>query len=373
MIGNQPIVLDNGTGLIKIGFAGNDKPKNIFRNFIGKTKNVRVMPGGALEGSDIFIGMKAEEHRGSLLLSYPMKHGIIDHWSDMEKIWTYIYSKDILNVPSDEHNILITEPPLNPFKSRDKTAEFFFEGLNVPGLYFAIQAILSLYASGRTTGIVLDSGDGVTHCVPVYEGFASNHTITRVDIAGRDITNQLKLLLRRSGHVFTTSAELEIIRQMKENCCNIIHNPNDTDIKASAQYQLPDGSIIDIGHEVYRAPEILFQPHLIGSECQGVHDSLITSIMKSDIDLRKTLFSQIVLAGGSTLFPGFGDRLLTELRKHLHAPKNTKIRIAAPTDRLYTTWIGGSILASLSTFKTMWISKAEYQEHGSRILHTREF
>lgn len=180
-----------------------------------------------------------------------------------------------------------------------------------------MKAILSLYASGRTTGVVLDCGDGVTHAVPVYEGFALPHSIMRVDLAGRDVTNHLQLLLRRSGYTFNTTAEHELVRQIKEKCCVVSFNASDQEHQATQpkyQYQLPDGSNIEIGSEAFRAPEILFQPDLIGSESKGIHDCMVKSIMKADIDLRRSLFSQMVLSGGSTLFPGFGDRLLNEIR-----------------------------------------------------------
>ena len=226
-----------------------------------------------------------------------------------------------------------------------------------------------MYSSGRTTGVVLDSGDGVSHVVPVYEGFALPHAITRIDLAGRDVTSHLQLLLRRSGFAFHTSAETEIVRQIKEKCCYVAFNAIDEENSSQvSQYSLPDGSVIEVGQEAFRAPEILFQPDLIGSEYRGVHDSLVKSIMKADIDVRRVLFSQIVLSGGSTLFKGFGDRLLNEVRRHVSSPKDTKIRIAAPPERLYSTWIGGSILASLATFKNMWITRDEYMEQGSRIL-----
>lgn len=149
---NQPIVIDNGTGVLKAGFAGVDKPRVVFRSLIGRTKHLRVMPGGSLEGSDVFIGSKAEEHRGALKLSYAMENGIVQNWSDMEKIWSFIYNRDNLNVMSEDHAVLLTEAPLNPFANREKAAEIFFDGLNVPALFCSIQAILSLYASGRTTG-----------------------------------------------------------------------------------------------------------------------------------------------------------------------------------------------------------------------------
>eukprot|EP00604_Paraphysomonas_vestita_P001758 CAMPEP_0174822050 /NCGR_PEP_ID=MMETSP1107-20130205/12793_1 /TAXON_ID=36770 /ORGANISM="Paraphysomonas vestita, Strain GFlagA" /LENGTH=334 /DNA_ID=CAMNT_0016039971 /DNA_START=70 /DNA_END=1074 /DNA_ORIENTATION=- len=327
------------------------------------------MPGGALDGSEIFVGSKAEEHRGALLLSYPMENGIVKNWNDMERIWSYIYSREGLNCSGGEHAVLLTESPLNPTSNREKAAELFFEGFNAPAIFFAPQAILSLYASGRTTGLVLDSGEGVTHAIPVYEGFALQHAVVRMDIAGRDVTNQLQLLLRRSGHRLVTSAEMEIVRQIKETSCHVAYNPQKEEEGKSTpttrSYELPDGSRIELGSETYRAPEVLFQPDLIGSESRGVHDCLVKAVMKSDMDLRRVLLSQMVLAGGSTLFPGFGDRLLNEIRRHPLLPKDTKIRIAAPPERLYSTWIGGSILSSLATFRSMWISKAEYEENGA--------
>ena len=227
-----------------------------------------------------------------------------------------------------------------------------------------------MYASGRTTGVVLDVGEGVTHCIPVYEGHALPHSITRSDVAGRDVTRRLQLLLRRSGLSLTTSAEADFVRSMKEETCFITPTGAMDELvekDAKTQYQLPDGQTITLSSERYQAPEILFNPSLLGSEENGVADVLVNSILKSDLDLRSTLFSQIVLAGGSTLFQGFGDRLLHEVRGR--SPSHTRIRISAPPERIHSTYVGGSILASLATFKSMWVTKQEYEEHGSSILH----
>jgi len=275
---------------------------------------------------------------------------------------------------------LLTEAPLNPKKSREKAGEIFFETFNVPALFISIQAILSLYASGRTTGVVLDSGDGVTHVVPVFEGFAMPQAIQRIDLAGRDVTTYFQSLLRKAGHFFYTSAEKEIVRSIKESTCYVAFDPNKeeeymyidkTGRPPIHKYKLPDGNTIDIGFERFRAPEILFHPDLIGEEFPGVHECLVTSIQRTDLDLRKTLYSNIVLAGGSTLFPGFGDRLLDEVRRL--APKDIKIRMSAPPERKYSTWMGGSILASLTTFKKMWVSAAEYEEWGPSIIFRKTF
>jgi centractin len=294
---------------------------------------------GGVEG-DVFIGPTAEEHRGLLSISYPVEHGIVNNWNDMEQIWTFIYSKNQLNASAEDHPVLLTEAPLNPRKNRYKSAEVFFETLNAPALYISMQAVLSLYATGRTTGVVLDSGDGVTHSVPVYEGYALPHSIMRSDIAGRDVTRNLQLLLRGEGHVFKTSAEFEVVRSLKESICHVSLNPqkDESSDAQAASYSLPDGSVIEVGRARFRAPEVLFQPHLIGEESEGIHNILGYSIQKSDVDLRKDFYSSIVLSGGSTLFKGFGDRLLAEMKKI--TPPAVKIRISAPQDRLYSTWMG---------------------------------
>ncbi|XP_055372030.1 actin-related protein 1 [Condylostylus longicornis] len=371
VIVNQPVVIDNGSGVIKAGFAGDHVPKCRFPNYIGRPKHLRVM-AGALEG-DLFVGPKAEEHRGLLSIRYPMEHGIVTDWNDMERIWNYIYSKDQLSTFSEEHPVLLTEAPLNPRRNREKAAEIFFETLNVPALFVSMQAVLSLYATGRVTGVVLDSGDGVTHAVPIYEGFAMPHSIMRVDIAGRDVTRYLKALIRKEGFNFRTTAEFEIVRSIKEKVCYLASNPQKEENIETEKfaYTLPDGKTLEIGPARFRAPEVLFRPDLLGEECEGIHDVLIYSIEKSDMDLRKMLYQNIVLSGGSTLFKGFGDRLLAEIKKH--GPKDLKIRIAAPQERLYSTWMGGSILASLDTFKKMWISKREYDEEGHRAVHRKTF
>ncbi|CRK25730.1 hypothetical protein BN1723_019214, partial [Verticillium longisporum] len=220
---NAPIVLDNGSGTIRAGFAGDDLPKCYFPSFVGRPKHLRVL-AGALEG-EVFIGQKAAtELRGLLKIRYPLEHGIVTDWDDMEKIWEYVYGEGLKTL-SEEHPVLLTEPPLNPRSNRDIAAQILFETFNVPALHTSIQAVLSLYASGRTTGIVLDSGDGVSHAVPVYEGFAMPSSIRRIDVAGRDVTEYMQTLLRKSGYVFHTSAEKEVVRLIKESVTYVAHDP----------------------------------------------------------------------------------------------------------------------------------------------------
>jgi len=136
-------------------------------------------------------------------------------------------------------------------------------------------------------------------------------------------------------------------------------------------YELPDGNIITLGTERFRCPEVLFQPSLIGKEASGIHDTTFTSIMKCDVDIRRDLYANVVLSGGTTMFHGIGERMTKELTAL--APSTMKIKVVAPPERRYSVWIGGSILSSLSTFQQMWISKQEYDESGPTIVHRKCF
>ncbi|KAG8389815.1 hypothetical protein BUALT_Bualt01G0017700 [Buddleja alternifolia] len=371
----RPLVVDNGTGTVKAGFAGDVTPRAVFPSIVGHPRHSGVMIG-LEEGKDAYVGNEAQCRRGILTLKYPIEHGIVSDWDFMEKIWHHTFYSE-LSVAPEKHPVLLTEAPLNPKANKEKMTEIMFETFKVPAVYVAIQAVLSLYANGRTTGIVLNSGEGETHTVPIYEGYALPHAVLRSDLGGRDLTYFLRKILSERAYVSSRAIEMQIVCEFKEKLGYVAldfdkeleNEKNSSSVEEN--YELPDGTIVTHCAERFRCPELLFQPSLDRMEAVGIHEMTYNSIMKCDVDIRKDLHQNIVLSGGSTMFPGIADRMSKEITAL--APSNTKIKVVAPPERMYSAWIGGSVLASLTNFQQMWITKGEYEESGPAIVHRKCF
>lgn len=325
----------------------------------------------------------------------------------MSTIWEMVLIEK-MNLNCEDHTFLMTLPLNN---NPDQLLQIMFEKLSAPLLYSTTPALLALYASGRTTGIVLDSGYDVSYSVPIYEGHLLSHAALRLNIAGSQLSLYLrKLLDERGKYRYVTMKDMTTINRIKEAECYVSEaaanelqypfsswklsteklfalnqwnaagtylNRLPKEIRqevyqfsatkcfsSESEYTLPDGTILSLSAERALCPELLFQPGRIGLESDGIHSMLYNSIMRCDVDIRKELYRNMVLAGGSTLFPGIEHRLRTEIENL--APCTMKARIIAPPERKLSSWQGGSIFASLSTFDRFCISNKEYQELGAK-------
>lgn len=374
MSNNSPaVVIDNGSGMIKAGLAGEDAPRVYFPSVVGVPRYEKLP---VADEKSFYIGQDAINKRGVLTLEYPLENGIVKNWDFMEKIWHYTYYNELKTDPT-EQAVLLTEAPLNPTKNREAMIEVFFEKFKVPAFYVFTQAVLALYASGRTTGLVVDSGDGVTHVVVVYDGYSIKHATARVDVAGRNLTEYLQKHLAEDGHSFASTAEREVARDIKEKLCYVALDFAEESKAFAAspdkrvEFELPDGQKIRVGDVVIRTPECLFSPAMLGLDVPGIHRVIFGSVQKSDLDLRRELFENVTLSGGSTMFDGLQERLNKELSALV--PPNVKVKIIAPMERKYSVWMGGAVLATLATFQAAWILKQDYAETGTSIVHRKCF
>ncbi|KAG1695325.1 Actin-5 [Nymphon striatum] len=366
------VVIDSGSGNFRAGFSSLDSPLLSFPSVVGVERFVKENNNRR----ETFVGSKAQEKRDILSLSYPIEHGIVTNWDNMEKLLKYTFSEVLYFSPS-RVNTLLTEVPLNPKSNKEKMSELMFERFHSKSIYIANPGQLSLYAAGRVSSIVLESGDGVTFTYPVYEGHTFPSAILRNDFAGCDVTNYLMELLRKKGYCFSTTCDREIVKDIKEKLCKV--NSDCSEISAASKiYKLPDGQEIVLDKEIFECAEVLFRPELVDMEFIGIQELLSNALMECDVDARRDLFCNVMVTGGNTTFPGFTDRLKLEMNELLinkgypSRVSEKKICRIFPIDYQHlSAWIGGSILSSLSAFKDMTISKKEYEEFGPCIVHRK--
>jgi actin len=368
----QVVVIDSGSGMCKAGFARDKVPRSVFPSIVGRPRYVQAAAGGQYK--DIYIGDEVCGKGHLLTLKYPIEGGIVRNWDDMEKIWHHTFYNE-LHVDPAEHPVLLTEALLNPKANREKMIQLQFETFNIPSFYVAIQGVLSFYSAGRTTGIVLDVGDGISQTVPVYEGYLLREAVFRQNFGGRDLNDWLQRILTERGYYLSTFAEREIVRDIKEKLAYVALDfeaelqKAATTTDCTASYTLPKGNEINISNERFRCPELLFKPILNSFEFDGIHQILFDSIMKCNDDVRDDMYANIVLSGGTTMFNGLPERLEKEIVAL--APARKKIKVVAPPERKYAAWMGGSIFASLAAFPQMAITHEEYNDCGPGIIHRK--
>ena len=393
------IVLDNGSGYLKAGYSNQSSPEIVIPALVGreilrygekidleqikatkkKSDQKKLIKQMIKERhlKQIMIGDEIIGFRSLLDLSYPVSEGVITNEEDLYKLWDYTLTQKLeIEDPSDR-KVIVTEAPLNPLNNK--------LAINIEP-----QAKCSLFAEGIDTGIVLDSGDGVTHCIPVSDGAILKHSIERMDIAGRHITEYLVRLLQKKGYAFNSSADFDFVRELKEKYCFVSNDiENDRKLERQTTYYnsyhlLPDETRIRISDEKFEAPEILFNPSLIGKEYDGIPIMMMKSINKCPIDCRVGLYGGIVLSGANTLFPGFASRIENEIKKlykqtalKLTKDKRIKININVidSPKRKYSVFIGASIIANhynSADNEDYWITRDEWLECEDTGNYTKE-
>jgi len=415
------LVLDNGTHAQKCGLSGQDAPTVTFRTCVGYPKH----RGSAKE---YYVGEEAMQKRGELILKYPVEHGIVQNWDDMEKVWRHAIDNEMRiemrdKAEADVAGVLISEPPPGPKENRERVIQIWFETFHAPRFHCTPAANLALYASGRTTGLVVDCGHGVSHTIPIYEGYSMPHAIQRINLAGCDLDDYMCKLLSKSNTHLLTSREQQSAVDIKEQLCYLADDfeeelrlwrhpctfqmalhprvgaaspanrlsrhvvgkicryilPGAPGVRSGGprEFEMPDRQVLTIETQLCRCPELMFKPSLDGKEMMGLHQLTAKTVYDCDFDVRQPLLSNIVMSGGTTMFPNMPERLQAELQGLFH--EAFEVKVIAPPERAISVWMGGSILASLSTFDRMWINRTSdpdanppvvgYEEIGPRIVH----
>lgn len=365
----QTLIIDNGSGLIKAGLSGGEAPKCSFPNIAGKPRSgmQQVAPGA----KEVYYGHEALQKRGVLVLAHPIKNGYVKNWDYLEELWKITINQEV-GVEAKDHPMFVTDPIKSSKFQRAKLMALAFEKFQAPSFYVLNPGILSLYAGGKTTGLILDSGDGVTQIIPVMDEYTLPHASKRLNIGGKNILEGLTTLLGNQGLDHNSMKSNDILREIKETKCYVAQD-YEQELKAfsdgtaeASTFELPDGTQVDLGSVQIECPEALFSPYMLGCEFEGIQHSVIECVKKCDMSIRKELYKNILLAGGSTMFKGFSARLKKEVSAL--TPASVEVNVLAPNERLYSSWIGASILTGLSSFSKFWISKQEYEEHGKKIL-----
>lgn len=376
-------IIDFGSGMVKAGMSGDEKPTCVFPSLIGYPKFNQILP---LSLETQVVG-PSREVRGLYRLEKPIRRGVLHSETDAKLLLQKVYNGLKLNNNKDVP-VFIAEPPFTSKRQKKILTEQLLEQQDCPSVFFGTQGVLAVYGMGENNGMVLESGEGLSQVVPVFGGYKLDYAVEKVEFGGEDVTNYLRLLLRRSGVHLKGSSEECIVQEIKEQVCQLNQKTYDNTLqgvdKVALQgepdpsqqdllrYELPDGQTIEVGAERYMAPEILFNPALAGVEYSGLHNFLHASMNKIDMDLKRTLYEKVCLSGGNTQLAGFTERFARELNNLLG--NNTKVEIRAPNgDRSLVVFKGATAITSINTFSKMWITKKEVQEKGDRVFLLKHF
>ncbi|ESQ27779.1 hypothetical protein EUTSA_v10018569mg [Eutrema salsugineum] len=429
------IVVDLGSHTCKAGYAGEDAPKAVFPSVVGTidgmdiddaanansntedANNNVVEPDKQKGKRKLFVGSQALNfRRDQMEILSPIKDGIVSDWDIVDNVWEHAF-RSCLMIDPKEHPMLLAEPPLNTQQQREKAAELMFEKYKVPALFMAKNPVLTSFASGRATSLVVDCGGGSTTIAPVHEGYVLQKAVISSPIGGDFLTDCLLKSLEskgikikprysfkrkeiRPGEFQVTDVDVPnttesyklfcqrmIVSDIKDSICRVPDTPYDDKSYSNipmTSYELPDGQTLEIGADRFKTPDVMFNPSIVqtipGMEyytdmlplVRGLPQMVIQSISKCDVDIRRELYSSILLAGGTSSMQQLKERLEKDLLEE--SPQSARVKVLASgntTERRFSVWIGGSILASLGSFQQMWFSKSEYEEHGASYIQRK--
>ncbi|KAF8311372.1 Actin/actin-like protein [Clavulina sp. PMI_390] len=365
------VVIDAGSWICKAGCE--DTPRARFPCMVGRPRHGGVFSGSG--GNSIFVGDEADARRAIISLKFPIHDGVVENWWDLEYVLCYAIQRKLDSALAPQP-VLLTETPLSSPKDRERMASIMLETLNAPAVYIKDKSALSVLASGAMTGIVFysESSDSVSHVVPVYQGFSISHAAQRMGIGGHNLTDYFLQLLTERGHTFTLNEQRQVVEAIYNEC---LINPSSLDDAAytdcqESSFQLPDGKIVAIGAERIRTPEPLFDPSQLQLDFEGIHRAINPlQVQKCDAELHPALYESVIIAGSATMFSGISQRMKHELASLV--PQDLEVNVIAPDERADSAWIGGSILASLTSFRHAWITQQEYEEYGPSIVNWSVF
>ncbi|XP_006864752.1 PREDICTED: actin-like protein 7B [Chrysochloris asiatica] len=365
----KALIIDLGSQYCKCGYGGEPRPTYFISSTVGKRCPEAAQAGDT--SKETYVGHELLNTEVPVKLVNPLKHGIVVDWDCVQNIWEYIFHTAMKVLP-EEHAVLVSDPPFSPISNREKYAELLFETFSIPAMHVTSQALLSIYSYGKTSGLVVESGHGVSNVVPISEGDVLPGLTMRTDYAGSNLTNYLMQLLNESGHKFSDD-HLHIVEHIKKKCCYSALIP-DEELRLPLEelrvdYKLPDGELITIGQERFRCSEMLFKPSLVGCSQPGL-PALTAACLGhcQEAGFKEEMAANVLLCGGCTMLEGFPERFQRELS--LLCPGDS-LAVAAAPERKTSVWTGGSILASLQAFQQLWVSKEEFQERGSAAIYSK--
>lgn len=359
------VVVDQGSGFTKAGFAGEDQPRLVL-------KSSCLVPSW---DRPVLPGAPGCELAGGVARAHPIKHGVVVDWEALEGLWERLLVGG-LRVCPEQWPVLVSDSPSAPPSSRERVAELLFEALEVPACHIASTALLALCSTGAFSGLAVEAGAGVCHATPIYAGHSWQKATFRLDVAGTTLSRYLRDLLEAAcPNLLLQTLPRKAITQLKKRCCYVsldfegdLHNPAR---HHPASFYLGNRCSVSLSSERFRCPEPIFQPGLLGQSEPGLHTLAFQALQRVPATLRTRLADTVVLAGGSTLFPGFTERLKMELEAQCqrHGYGALQPCLVAKPGRGTAVWTGGSMVASLHSFQCGWMTRALYQECGSRLVH----